>query len=258
MTLSVTRGDILSRAFGYPYPRPSYSFVFPCEEHPPALSAEEEVRYLADATRTAVLSIGSNAAPSQLARKFGRSGPSIPVIAVTVADFDVVHATMLAPYASVPASVTQSPGTRLLAHLTLLDAEQMARMHETEKGGYAVVRLANDILTLRDGRTLDAGIDILAYVAHFAPLKGTDGKALAVKALGAEGRALAACSQHEAQEIVRDAAVHAGVVSEEEDLEDFVLRNAQDAERRARVAHVIGEANTELQSCAVWSVVENL
>jgi hypothetical protein len=64
---------------------------------------------------TAVLAIGSNAAPSQLDRKYGggvadwpRMDVAAPCVRVGLAEHDVVYAPLLSSYGSIPATL-QAP-----------------------------------------------------------------------------------------------------------------------------------------------------
>ncbi|MHB8319942.1 MAG: hypothetical protein ACYDEP_12065 [Acidimicrobiales bacterium] len=90
--------------------------------------------------RTPVLGIGSNAAPSQLSRKFSEQafldGDSmdgfVPVLQALAHDVDVVYAAHLAPYGSLPATAIRSPGVRANVFVTWLTPRQLDRMNETE------------------------------------------------------------------------------------------------------------------------------
>ena len=68
---------------------------------------------------TPVLAIGSNAAPSQLARKYGGGEPSwpqmdvaVPCVRLGLEDHDVVYCPLLSSYGSIPATL-QADATRV-------------------------------------------------------------------------------------------------------------------------------------------------
>ncbi len=95
--------------------------------------------------RIPVLAYGSNAAPSQLDRKFADqrfSDPAtpdgfIPVLRATVPDVDVAYSAHLAGYGSVPATLCRRPGTLLTTFVSWLTPRQQERMDETEGMGSA-------------------------------------------------------------------------------------------------------------------------
>lgn len=150
-------------AWGYPWERPRHSFVliggtaFPLGGWSPAdplaarLGRGERARPLDAALRaagiapavweaeprTGLLAYGSNAAPSQLLRKFPDAlGRAIPVTAVEVADVDVVFSAHLTSYGSLPATIHRTPGARAHLAITWLTDEERSIMHRTEGGNY--------------------------------------------------------------------------------------------------------------------------
>ncbi|MFD0687182.1 hypothetical protein [Actinomadura fibrosa] len=87
--------------------------------------------------RTAVIGYGSNKAPSALAQKydgkvFPRGWAVIPVIKATLTDFEVTHAAHYYGNGNLPATVQYAKGARSEVFLTLLDDEELRRMHATE------------------------------------------------------------------------------------------------------------------------------
>ncbi|MGY6501503.1 MAG: hypothetical protein ACXIVQ_11515 [Acidimicrobiales bacterium] len=156
--------DAWVRARDYPYDRPSGSFLFDPDTGVRPLTAPPEA---CTDGRTAVLAVGSNAAPTQLARKFAGSGApgGFAVVAVSVSDHDSVFAAMVAGYGSVPATLAPSPGTQCHLHVTLLDGAQLERMNETESVG-----VAYDLVKVRAAVAWPDGWEapgpLLAYVAR--------------------------------------------------------------------------------------------
>lgn len=186
----------LDRALGYPYERPPWSFRYwPVHHHVEPVGA---VRRDELVERTAVLAIGSNAAPDQLRRKFGchPSGAApIVVVEARVSDHDVVHAAMVASYGSVPATLVERPGTTCHVHVTLLDPPQLEHMHETEGLGsaYRLDHVAPGLVEVPLLGPLDS---VEAYVATRGPML-VDGSPVALAAITAEGRTLPAMHQRD-------------------------------------------------------------
>ena len=81
--------DIFDRAISYPYRIPKQSFVLRDGKDYP-LSTADPLSILE--RRTAVLAVGSNQSPEQLARKFTENlWEEIPVIRSRISDFDSVY-----------------------------------------------------------------------------------------------------------------------------------------------------------------------
>ncbi|KAK9844864.1 hypothetical protein WJX74_007926 [Apatococcus lobatus] len=176
----------LARAKGYPYTRPESSFVFFNGQaytfddstwqniqslHSVQLTADafsgsvkqlleqssvDAASLLAqDQTWTPVLAIGSNAGPSQLARKFPAKlfphGVLIPALRAVLPDFDVVYAPLVSSYGSATATLEYSPGTKVAVYVTFLTPDLLERMDATE-GAYFLCELFN--INLRLGISL--------------------------------------------------------------------------------------------------------
>jgi hypothetical protein len=144
--------------------------------------------------RRLLLAVGSNAAPSQLFRKFAdfSGDPTIPVIAAEIADADVVFAARMSPYGAIPATIAGSPGTTADVKLTLLTADQLDRMNETESlgDGYEVVELPAEGI-----RACEQGVDVVLRsagpVACYRAIAGPialRGAPVALQAVRATGR----------------------------------------------------------------------
>lgn len=151
--------DLLDRALGYPYPLPGASYIVHRGEVRP-FEAEDAPRHRAG--RTAVLAVGSNQSPVQIARKFHEPhwGP-VPCERCVLADFDTVYSAHVTAYGSVAATLHPSPGTRVTLYVNWLDEAQLDRMHDTELGNenYAYARL--------DGIDLETELGLALNTVHF-------------------------------------------------------------------------------------------
>lgn len=149
----------------YPFPAPLERFVF---------SAVEPIPPFETAGRTPVLALGSNAAPTQLRRKFVGLEGYIPVSRAVVFDHVVVYSAHLTRYGALPATLFEYPGGFTFVAITWLDEAQLARMHETEALGvnYDYVELS-DIRLEHDGELpeADAANRIGTYVSRHGPLR---------------------------------------------------------------------------------------
>jgi hypothetical protein len=186
--------DVVERAIGYPYPRPSGAFRYwPASDRTERVEAigEDDLR-----GRTIVLAIGSNAAPEQLRRKFG-SHPTadrpVLVVPTRLQDHDVVYAALVARYGSVPATLIERAGTTCHIHVTMLDADQLERMHETEGVGSAYELVSVDA-RLVEIESLGRPTRCEAYVAKAGPLLH-ERSPVALTAIAADGRSLRAWDQ---------------------------------------------------------------
>ncbi len=120
----------LARAFGYPYDRPAGSFVFDGLTGAVGPLPRRDVA----AGRIPVLAIGSNAAPEQLARKFGSGddAATIPVTTARLRDHDVVFAARLTAYGACPATFVRCDAVAAHVHVTWLTPAQLERMDASE------------------------------------------------------------------------------------------------------------------------------
>jgi len=121
----VDRQEIVRRAEAYPFDLPEGSYVFGAGTGRPA-------RFEG---RIPVLALGSNAAPSQLARKFPRLDAPIPVARAVLHDHAVVYSAHFSRYASLPASLAPLEGALAYVFVTWLTPAQLERMHATEGVG---------------------------------------------------------------------------------------------------------------------------
>ncbi len=121
----VSRQDVVRHAEAYPFDLPEGSYLFGAV---PGHRTDLE-------DRVPVLALGSNAAPSQLARKFPRLDAPIPVARAVLQDHAVVYSAHFSKYGSLPASLTRLEGALAYVFVTWLTPTQLLRMHETEGVG---------------------------------------------------------------------------------------------------------------------------
>ncbi len=127
--------------------------------------------------RVPVISVGSNAAPSQLRHKYGHTSASdvVPSMRATVPGLAVVYAAMLAPYGAVPMTAVEQDGAAAELFIQFLDDAQLRRMDATE-GGYRRLWWGHR-LTLATGEILAGAYLYVAEAGHLAqgaePLRAT-------------------------------------------------------------------------------------
>ena len=210
------------RATTYPYRIPIRSYVYrDGEEH--ALEREDQLPSLEG--RTAVLAVGSNQSPAQLARKFqGADWGEIPVIRATLQDFDSVFSPHIASYGAIAATLQHAPGVTVTLFVTWLTAPQLERMHETEisSANYGYGRLDGVSIKCELGTDLDS---IHIYNSRRGTLCHND-QPVPVAEVPAEGRRWAAMDQLQVQDHVRQR------LAPEHDLQTFIRHSVNDASLR--------------------------
>jgi len=220
----------LNRAYGYPYSAPDHDFLFAGGGVAP-LAAEAEL-----SGRQPVIAVGSNRAPEQLARKFGRAAEvRIPVTWAWMHGFDVVYCAHLAGYGSVPATLHASPGTDVRVAVTWLTERQLERMHETENVGesYVYGTFEEGVIDLGPGRpAAPAG----CYITRRGAL-ALDGAPVALAEIEARNRSFSSLSQAD-----KLALLHARF-GDRPGLEDWILSllDEENLERRRRLAQRLSE-----------------
>jgi len=229
----------LRRAKTYPYPRPPHSFLFanatPRPLPEPTVEAIDgalvELGAAPLAERVAVIAHGSNAAPEALARKYGAfpGDPAIPVIRARLGGFDVVYATHVSSYGSIPSTLAPSPGTVVETAITLLAPDQLDLMHGSElsAGNYVYGRLDGLALDLEGlGRRASA----FAYLTRRGCLGIAAGAPLALAQIKARGRRFAQAGKVEVLALARD------FLAPGADLDTFIAAIIDDADYRRAVA----------------------
>ena len=214
--------DRLALAKGYPFAAPGGCYLFrdgvarPLPRDPTVLAG-----------RRPVLAHGSNRSPEQLARKFG-SDAEIPVTYGHLADYDVVYSAHMSQYGSIPSTLYHSPGTAARIAVNWLDAEQLARMHETEgPSAYAYGRMAGVSLRLESGPD-EALSEATVYLSTNGCLAAEPGSRspIGLGAVQAEGRRHPALDQGGVLELVR-ARYRPNLT-----LDDMILRKVADPDKR--------------------------
>lgn len=215
----MTLSEDIARALGYPYSRPAGSYLF----------TGGEARELSDDAefegRLPVLACGSNAAPSQLLRKYGTSGDfRIPVTAAVLRDICCSFSAHFSSYGSVAAAITHASGAATNVHITWLDPQELKRMHETEAIGtnYSFAKLDGvDLHCARAGK-LDS---VHAYISRRGSLM-LDGAPVALGGISGDGIPYQTLDQGAIQARLRD------LLAPGMDLHDFIRQNIADAKTR--------------------------
>jgi hypothetical protein len=144
--------------------------------------------------RHPVLFYGSNAAPAQLARKYGASSADgvVPAVLGVVDGLDAVYSSHVSPYGAVPATLIASPGTSLSVHVGLLHDGQLGVLDQTEPN-YRRRRLSGRDYraSLAPGEALDS---YTAYLSCHGVLL-LDGAPRRVAGIRAEGSSLEAATE---------------------------------------------------------------
>lgn len=234
------------RAMAYPYPAPQSDCVWVDGRTTPLTragvndiaSALQNVGADPRARRTPILAIGSNRAPSQLARKFaGFEKPCAVIIArAALQDFDVVYGPSISGYGAVGgATLAPSPGTTVEVWATWLDDAQLAHMHETEglsAGVYALMELQQINLAFDSGPVWNTAE---AYIQRAGALN-RGGAPVAFGDIPAKGRRFQALQQPQAQALIKDRFAPSLT------LDCFVNENVRDKEKRMARIHTLRQS----------------
>jgi hypothetical protein len=186
--------DVLTQALGYPWARPQGSYLLtgggvePLGDSTAAGRDRAIGRFASpEAGRLPVLSIGSNAAPEVLERKFAHftTEDDRTVLALTgrLHDFDVGVAAQPTMYGAMPATLFPSPGSAVATTLLWVTPAQFTQLAWSE----ITYRLGR----LRTRFEIDespTGFDqILVFVSRFGAFC-PDGHPVALAAIPAHGR----------------------------------------------------------------------
>jgi len=238
----------VAHAFGYPFDPPGHGFLFVAgrglriveDGRDPLVDARveldgavvvaEEARHRLGDTervktpRTAVVGYGSNASPQRLLEKYGEDA-TIPVLRCRLHDHDVVYATHIATYGSLPAGVYCSEGTVAHASVSLLTNAQLEIMHVSEGENYHFARLEGRVEADGMGEVADAAAYITSHGVY-----GYGGEPVALARVHADNRCFAAREQ---ADMLAELCGHLG---EGVDLHAFIQRIVgDDAHRRSLV-----------------------
>ena len=228
MTVKIPEMTMRERALGYPYEAPEGSFLISggyCTELPSAYEF---------ADRVAVLSVGSNRAPAQLYRKFGKEA-EIPVTAVNIHGCDIVHVANLAPYGAVPCSAFPSEGAITPLNIAWLDEAQLAIMHQTESLGVAYEFVEWDCHFVEHLHPQPIA-RLFGYASLKGALKVDDDAPYALDAIATQNRQLKSCSQEQALSHVFRACK-----GDCKDFDQWLDRCQQEHDFRQQVADIIGK-----------------
>ena len=184
----------LERALDYPYDAPDYAYLIKDGQ---VFELDPDYDF---ASRIAVLSVGSNRAPVQLNRKFGKSA-ELPVTPVRVYDCDVVHVANLAPYGAVPCSAFPCPGTHTDLNIAWLTHAQLDIMHQTESVGEAYNWVEWDLSCIQ--HQFEAPLVRLFGYAAIAGAFGNSGEGpFGLQRIPAENRKFIVKTQRQIQQII--------------------------------------------------------
>lgn len=219
----ITLIDPVAHAKAYPFPAPTFSYVFEMGRWSPLHHNTFDI-----VDRTPVLAAGSNQSPEQLARKYSNKldiGP-IPVIRGQLTNFDVVYAAHVAGYGSIPATFQSSPGTTVTVFVIWLTDFQLEIMHATEQN-YNYDRLTGINLKIEFGPKPP---EVFAYTAKVGCYNHKK-SCLSLTEIPADNRKFASATQSEAQVFLRDK------LSIGTDIDQFIAEQIADHSLRAdRVA----------------------
>ncbi len=191
----------IERALAYPWARPAGSFVLRGGETAPLseMAQAERDEAIAEHTegRLPLLAIGSNGAPTTLARKFAHFGDADDRSALALSgrlrDFDVGFAAQPALYGSLPATLFPSPGTSVSASLLWVTEAQFAQLAWSELS-YRLGRLEARFEVDEGGTAFD---EVLVFVSRFGAF-APEGEPVAQAVVSALGRSAPAMTQEEA------------------------------------------------------------
>ncbi|MBJ7471286.1 MAG: hypothetical protein JHD16_08280 [Solirubrobacteraceae bacterium] len=195
------------RAIAYPWSRPAGSYALDGETVLPLTPGNAALIGGDLAARTPLLAIGSNGAPSTLARKFAhlpREEQQVLVVAGHLHGFDVGPAARITPYGSLPATPFVSPETAVRASVLWVTQAQLTALTWTELsyfvGWIGPTEFEPDV---PEAATGTPAVDhALLYVSRWGTLTDHDGLPLALDSLAARDRTAAARGQAELLERV--------------------------------------------------------
>jgi hypothetical protein len=117
--------------------------------------------------RLPLLAIGSNGAPTRLARKLAASPDEVPVTRAVLHDYAVVYSAHFASYGSLPATVVPHAGSACWVFVTWLTPAQLELLHLSEGQGAAY-----DLVELNEARVEDEVMGRLGSVAGYRSRAG--------------------------------------------------------------------------------------
>lgn len=236
----------LERALGYPWERPAGSYEWRDGEvralgELPEPEREEVIgRYTeGSGARLPLLSIGSNAAPEVLGRKFGHfpEGEERAVLALAghLHEFDIGAAAQPTIYGSMPATVFESSGTAVAATVLWVTPDQFTQLTWSEVT-YHLGRLHTRFEVADADVSFD---DVLVFASRFGTFC-IDGEPAALAAVPARNRTARAYTQQELLDHAARLALGPGADAEalvraiHEDLDALLPKVAATVRRQGR------------------------
>ncbi len=194
---------LLARAVGYPWERPSGSYLLAGAEVELLgdVGAAERDRLLdcfagGGSGRLPVLAIGSNAAPEALERKFAHftdeRDRTVLALSGRLREFDVGAAAQPTLYGAMPATLFPSPGTTVATAVLWVTPTQFTQLAWTELS-YRLGRLRTHFEIEETGTGFD---EVLVFVSRFGAFC-VDGEPVALAAVPAGGRTAASLTQEQ-------------------------------------------------------------
>lgn len=205
----------LEKALGYPFWSPPSSFLLNTATGSVQQVQDRDLTALLR-DRTPALAIGSNAAPEHLAWKFADrfDEPTVAATTVRIKNYEVVYATHISRYGSVPATMVKSPGTTVQLKLLWSTPEQTTLMHDSESLGadYAIGHVdTEDIVSSEAAAPFVDGLEhVEFYEALAGPLR-IEGSPVALSDISAEGRVWPARGQHDMLSLLAEASGHTSI-----------------------------------------------
>ncbi len=216
----------------YPYQVPTRSFLQVGDQANELPESE-----FSPSGRTTLLALGSNAAPTVLARKLAAEAAAdpIPVVRATLSDFDIVYSAHISAYGSIPAAIQASPGTEVSIHVLHLTDSQLKLMSETEPN-YRLAVLHGVSCQLESGAHLSS---VASYVSRHGCL-AIDGSEVALESVSARDRRFRAMPERAVLEYVRS------LLSPDQPMAEFIEENVRNDKLASERTRVLKEAANPL------------
>jgi hypothetical protein len=210
---------LLAQALGYPWERPSGSYLLTDAgvELIEAMATTDRARAVerfcsGDSGRVPVLSIGSNAAPEVLARKFAHfpreDDRAVLALSGRLHDFDVGASAHLTLYGAMPATLFPSPGTMACATVIWITPVQFIQLAWSELN-YRLGSLRAHF-DADEGSSFD---EVLVFVSRFGTFC-VDNNPIALAAIPATGRTADTLTQEQLLDAAATLAIGAGAKAE--------------------------------------------
>jgi len=197
---------LLERALGYPWERPTGSYLL--REDRVALlsdadaSARESIVETFTKDRHPILSFGGNAAPEWLTTKFAHfweeENKEVLVLTGELHDVDVGASASVSPLGYMPGTLFASPGTAVRAAMVWCTSDQLTQLTWSEMP-YQLGRL-EDALFVMDEADVEVE-QVFAYVSRFGAFC-VDERPIALEAVPAKSRTATELTQEALLDLV--------------------------------------------------------